>query len=127
MRPEKLREYAEKLREYAEKLLPLGEATLSSKEMNAWLCRLKTAVQNNREELQKAFVVWRPDMLMTPDRWGSVFNRNSANQPTVQKVLGLDLSEEDIEDVLLFSCSNCPTTSGVREAVDGRKLLDLFS
>lgn len=98
-------------------LLPLGEATLSSKEMNAWLCRLKTAVQNNREELQKAFVVWRADMLMTPEQFRMVCG----------DVLGLDLSEEDIEDVLLFSCSNCPTTSGVREAVDGRKLLDLFS
>lgn len=27
------------------------------------------------------------------------------------------LETKDIEDVLLFSCSNCPTTSGVREAV----------
>lgn len=96
-------------------LLPMGEATLSRGEMNAWLSRVKIAVQNQREELQRAFTqVWgRADMLLTPEQFRMVCG----------DVLCLELSEEDIEDLLLYSSSSFPA----EEAIDGKKLLDVFS
>ncbi|CAJ1351865.1 unnamed protein product [Effrenium voratum] len=96
-------------------LLPLAEVTLSSSEMSSWLARVKMAVQNNYQELEKSFTVWRADMLLTPEQFRMVCG----------DVLGLELSEEDIED-LLFLCSPQFPTPGLREVIDGQQLLQNF-
>eukprot|EP00927_Polykrikos_kofoidii_P026355 TRINITY_DN23496_c0_g1_i1.p1 TRINITY_DN23496_c0_g1~~TRINITY_DN23496_c0_g1_i1.p1 ORF type:complete len:638 (-),score=121.43 TRINITY_DN23496_c0_g1_i1:160-2073(-) len=89
--------------------LPLWEAALPDVELRAWLARCTDAVKAHRRELDESFVVWRADMFMLEAQFNMVCT----------DVLGVELSQEDVDDLGLLA--------GVGEGdcmmVDGSKVL----
>merc|ERR1712050_13607 len=74
--------------------LPLSEATMPEAAFDAWQCRCSDAVRAHKRELVDGFAIWKGEKL-TFENFRMV----------MQDVVGAELSEEDIEDLTLFTGS----------------------
>lgn len=91
--------------------LPMSEAAQSESARQAWLCRCSDAIRIHKNEIMEAFTVWRPDMQLTEKQCVLVCN----------DLLGVELSEEDVDDLVLFAGGG----SGGEGEVDGAMILRL--
>eukprot|EP00931_Biecheleriopsis_adriatica_P041027 TRINITY_DN23495_c0_g1_i1.p1 TRINITY_DN23495_c0_g1~~TRINITY_DN23495_c0_g1_i1.p1 ORF type:complete len:634 (+),score=188.04 TRINITY_DN23495_c0_g1_i1:149-1903(+) len=98
-------------------LLPLSEAAMPSLVFDAWQARVRQAVQKNKKDLAEAFTVekvGRPDSVL----------RQRDFRMICRDVLGVELDEEDIEDLMLMFIDT--ELSATKEVVNGKALLQKF-
>lgn len=91
--------------------MPIGDIAIGKEDFDAWFTRCRDAIIRHRKEskLDEALQTWNKDMSLTQEEFTMVCT----------DTLDLDLSPDDISDLLLF-------ISGGREGpVDGSKLLKI--